>query len=159
MKGISNDQAAVEGILRDLAFSGITPPEGSRVRGSFRQARYLEPFALFVEHADGRPDSVHVVSDAGEDDAIARAQAHTVKYPLYPLSCWSPTGYRVADRRPVGTLAPVDCVRAYADALDSEGQYISRKAYLCSTCGTPYCGEYDYHATCTLCGGHFFIDA
>jgi len=49
----TNDQAAVEGILRDLAFSGITPPEGSRVRGSFRQARYLEPFALFVEHADG----------------------------------------------------------------------------------------------------------
>ena len=59
--------------------------------------------------ADGRPDSVHVVSDAGEDDAIARAQAHTVRYPLYPLSCWSPTDYRVADRRPVGTLAPVDC--------------------------------------------------
>ena len=55
--------------------------------------------------------------------------------------------------------AAVATVRAYADAIDSEGQYISRKAYLCSTCGTPYCGEYDYHATCTLCGGHFFIDA
>ena len=49
----TTDQIAIEAILRDLAFSGLTPPDGSRVRGSFRQAPYLDPFALFVEHADG----------------------------------------------------------------------------------------------------------
>ena len=49
----SAEQSSIETILRDLAFSGLTPPDGSRVRGAFRQATYREPFALFVEHSDG----------------------------------------------------------------------------------------------------------
>lgn len=56
---------------------------------------------------DSNPDHIHVIA-ASERDAIDLAQQHTRDYPLYPLACWSPTDYAVIDRRPVGTLEPVD---------------------------------------------------
>lgn len=43
----------VESLLRDIAFSGLVPPEGARVRGAFRQAPSMKPFALFVVDRDG----------------------------------------------------------------------------------------------------------
>jgi len=50
---MTRTDSGVEDLLRDIAFSGLVPPEGARIRGAFRQAPSMKPFALFVVDSDG----------------------------------------------------------------------------------------------------------
>jgi hypothetical protein len=69
---------------------------------------WLPIAAVGYDVGNGQVDHIHVIADQGEAFAVAKAQEHSREYPLYPLSCWSPTDYHVVEVRPAGTLAPID---------------------------------------------------